>query len=152
MVNRRKLSGFALEKGAELTDSIPEGFADAAHSNVMTIVEKIAERLAGTRFGHRALVEDVDLSTFKTRPSLRIYLGFLLIALSYLTGLLGMVLCGYLSHQWREPLVLVLGGGALMVVVHVIFAAGVYLAGANYAMALLRWGAGKFLRKHLTPR
>jgi len=45
---------------------------------------------------------------------------------------------------------LAVGGGAVFVAVHLIFAAGVYLAGANYAKILLRWFASRFLRIHLS--
>jgi len=117
----------------------------------VTISRKIAGRLAETRFGYRALSEEADLSVFRARPSPRTCLGLFLIALSYLLGLSGMALFGHLSYQQGDPLVLLIGGGAVMVVIHLIFAAGVYLAGKNYARVLLLWSVGKFLKKHLPP-
>jgi hypothetical protein len=115
------------------------------------LARRIAERLAGTRFGQRALADEVDLGVFKARPSLRFYLGLFLIASSYLLGLPAMALCGYLAHAWGDPLIVALAIGVVFVAVHGIFAAGVYLSGANYAMVLLRWFAARFLRKHLSP-
>jgi len=117
----------------------------------MPIVQKTAKRLAGTRFGRRALAEEVNLGVFRRKPSARFYLGLSLMALSYLLGLPAIALCGYLAHVWKEPLIFPLAGGAVFVAVHLLFATGVYLAGANYAMVLLRWFAGRFLRKHLSP-
>lgn len=84
------------------------------------------------------------------KSSARFYLGLCLMALSYLLGLPAMALCGYLAHAWKEPLILPLGVGAVFVAVLLIFAAGVYLAGANYAKILLRWFASRFLRIHLS--
>jgi len=116
----------------------------------MPIARKIALRLAGTRFGGWAMAEEVDFGVFRAKPSARFYLGLCLMALSYLLGLPAMALCGYLAHAWKEPLILPLGVGAVFVAVHLLFAAGVYLAGANYAMILLRWFASRFLRTHLS--
>ena len=115
----------------------------------MPIARKIAERLARTRFGRRALAEKTNLGVFREKPSARFYLGLSLIGLSCLMGLPAMALCGYLASVWKEPLILPLGVGVVFVAVHLLFAAGVYLAGANYAMVLLRWFAGQFMRKNL---
>jgi hypothetical protein len=115
----------------------------------MPIVRKIAESLAGTRFGQRALAEEANLGIFRRKPSARFYLGLSLMALSYLLGLPAIALCGYLAYAWKEPLIFPFGVGAVFVAVHLLFATGVYLAGANYAMVLLRWFTGRFLRKHL---
>ncbi len=116
----------------------------------MPIARKAAFRLAQTRFGRRALAQKVDLGAFRARPSPRFYLGLSLIALSFLLSLPAMALCGYLARAWGEPLIFPLGVGAVLVAVHLLFAAGVYLAGANYAMILLRWLARRFLRRHLS--
>lgn len=114
----------------------------------MTITQKIANRLAQTRFGRRALIEDSDLKVFKSRPTPRVYLGLSLIAMSYLFSLPGLAVCGYLAHQRSEPLIMILGGGVILVFVHLIFAVGAYLAGANYAKILAIWVLRKFLKRH----
>lgn len=115
------------------------------------MIQKIARRLAQTRFGHRVLIEEPDLRVFKSRPTFRVYLGLSLIALSYLVSLPSLALCGYLAHQRSEPLIMILGGGVVLVIVHLIFAGGAYLAGANYARVLAFWALGKFLKKHYPP-
>ena len=60
-----------------------------------------------------------------------------------------MAICVYLAHQWERPLVLLLGGGAIWMLIHLMFAAGAYLSGGNYALVLLRWATSRFLKKHL---
>ena len=117
----------------------------------MSISGKLAAWLATTRFGRRARDEGADLSIFKARPSPRTLLGLFLIGSSYLLGLPGMAFIGSLAYTRSEPLILLIAGGALMITVHVMFAFGVYLAGANYAKVLIMWATGKFLRKHLSP-
>jgi hypothetical protein len=117
----------------------------------MTIAQKFANRLAQTRFGRRVLSEEPDLRIFKSRPEPRVFFGLSLIAMSYLLSLPGLALCGYLAHRQSEPLIMILGGGAVLLIVHLIFSVGVYLAGANYAKILAAWALGKFLKKHCPP-
>ncbi|MBI4775947.1 MAG: hypothetical protein HY788_17525 [Deltaproteobacteria bacterium] len=110
----------------------------------------IAQRLAQTRFGRWALNREADLSIFRSKPSPRFYAGLVLVALSYLLGLPAVGVCVYLARQWEKPLVLLLGGGAIWVLIHLMFTAGAYLSGGNYVLALVRWTANRFLRKLLS--
>ena len=116
----------------------------------MAVKGMIARRLARTRFGRWALSRETDLSIFKSKPSPRFYAGLVLVALSYLLGLPALAICAYLAHQWEKPLVLLLGGGAIWVLVHLMFTAGAYLCGGNYVLALLRWVTNRFLNKNLS--
>ena len=70
--------------------------------------------------------------------------------LSYLLGVPGLAICAYWAHQWEKPLVFLVGGGAIWALVHLMFMVGVYLSGGNYALALLRWAANRFLKKQLS--
>lgn len=110
---------------------------------------RMARWLARTRFGQNALVQGEDLTVFKQKPSPRVLLGLVLMGLSFLLPWPGMALTAYFSLSRQEPWVLLAGSVAVFVVVHLIFIAGVFLAGGNYAMALLRWGAARFINKHL---
>lgn len=118
----------------------------------MGIGNRAAARLAATGWGQRVLAQAVDLSALKIPPGPRVWLGLGLIAVSYLLGLPLMALVGWLTHQRSDGLVLVLGGGAAVVVIHLIFAAGVWLAGANYTGLLIRWTARRFMRRYLDNR
>jgi len=116
----------------------------------MTVNRIVAQRLAQTRFGRWALSRETDLSIFRSKPSPRFYVGVVLVALSYLLGVPAVAASIYLAHKWEKPLVLFWGVGAIWVVIHLMFTAGVYLCGGNYAVALLRWAANRFLKKHLS--
>ena len=117
----------------------------------MTILQKIANQLALTRFGQRALTEEPDLRIFKSRPAPRVYFGLALMVASYLFSLIGLALCGYGAHKRSEPLIMILGSIIILVLVHLVFAVGAYISGANYAKILAAWAFGKFLKKHYPP-
>lgn len=110
----------------------------------MRLIEKMAARLAATKFGASALTQYQDTAVFKTRPEGKFYIGIGLIVASYLMGLPGVVLLGWLGTEGLDPLLLAGLGAVLVVLVHLIFAAGVYLAGANYAKALVGWCLARF--------
>ena len=118
----------------------------------MTMTQKIASRLAQTTFGRRALTEEPDLRILKSRPTVRVYFGLALMVASYLISLLGMALSGYMAHELSEPLIMILGAVVVLIIVHLIFAVGVYMAGANYAKILAVWALGKFLKKSVPKK
>jgi hypothetical protein len=105
--------------------------------------------LAGSAIGTWALRNNENQAIFKSRPSPRVCMGLALIIASYLIGPLGLALCVNLALEqgWTLPLTII--GGGLVVLVHLVFALGVYLSGANYAKALLRWGIAKFIRRYM---
>ena len=70
-----------------------------------------------------------------------------MIALSFVVGIPGVIVCGYLAGKYQKPLVLVLGGGAAMVLNYSLFGTGIYLAGGNYAGILMRWSVRKFITR-----
>ena len=111
----------------------------------MTVLEKIAHRIAPTRVGRWAMSADADLSFLKARPCGRTYVGIFMIVMSFIVGIPGVVVCGILARKFQEPLVLVLGGSAAMVLNYTLFGVGIYLAGGNYASLLMRWCLRKFI-------
>ena len=113
----------------------------------MNLIRKIARRIAKTKFGNRALHENADLKVFKEKPSVKVFLGIFLMVLSYIIGLPMIGLFGALSLYWNEPLLIIIGGPLLFVVAHLIFLAGVYLAGGKYIMPLIRWATRVTLKK-----
>jgi hypothetical protein len=111
----------------------------------MTVLEKIACLITPTRLGRWAMEADADLSLLKTRPVVRTYVGIFMIMMSFVVGIPGVVVCGFLARKFHEPLVLVVGGSAAMVLNYSLFGVGIYLAGGNYAALLLRWCVRKFI-------
>ncbi len=114
----------------------------------MNPARRFALWLGGTGFGRKAVAEGADIRIFKSKPTPKVYIGFSLMVLSYPLSFAGLAFCGYLALNRSEPLIMVIGGGAVVVVVHLIFIAGAYLAGANYLKVMLIWGVGKFLNRY----
>lgn len=115
----------------------------------MPLLSNMARRLAATGFGASCLREEVDLGALRRRPSPRVYLGLGLIALSCLGSLPALAVLGYHAQARGEPLIFVIGGGAVFVLTHMFFGVGVWLAGGNYAKVALRWATRRFLLRHL---
>lgn len=115
----------------------------------MTIVRKIAERVAKTKFAAKAIDDGADLGAFREKPSARIVFGMILMGIAYIIGLPAIVLLSGLSLYRHEPLIIVIGGPVLFVVAHGVFLAGVYLAGGRYLMVFLRWATRVTLEKLL---
>jgi hypothetical protein len=65
-------------------------------------------------------------------------LGVALVAASYLLGWPAVALAGVLAARLGEPLLIAVGGPALLAVAHVAFAVGSWLAGGDRMLARLR--------------
>lgn len=76
----------------------------------MSLLNKIANRVATTGYARKALEEEIDLGYFKQPPPPKVIIGLLLLGLSYLIGWPAVGLCGFLAFHFREPLILVIGG------------------------------------------
>lgn len=109
------------------------------------MINRLAKRLARTKYGQRVMAEEADLNALHRRPSPRLYLGLALIALSYLIGWAALLLAGCMALEGGPALTLAASAVAAFVLVHLLFAAGVWLAGANYAAILLHWLARRLL-------
>ncbi len=117
----------------------------------MSLLSFIARRTARTEFARKALEEKADLSPFREKPSARILFGIFLMAFSYVIGWPAVALFGVLSIYFNQPLIVILGGPAIYGTSHLVFLAGMYLAGARYTYIFLRWATRKFLEKYLDP-
>ena len=113
----------------------------------MNIIRKIANRMAKTNFARKAIDEGADLSAFKKKLTVQNLLGIFLMGCSYMIGWPAVGLIGALSIHWREPLLLVIGAPVLLVVAHLIFLLGMYLAGGKYILVFLRWATRVTLEK-----
>jgi hypothetical protein len=107
----------------------------------------MARRLARTKFGQRALIQTDGPGILKRKLTARVYGGLALMLLSYLTGLPGLALLGYLSVKLSKPLIIGIGGPVVFGLVHIMFGLGVYPAGKNYAKDALLWATKVFVKK-----
>ncbi len=114
----------------------------------MTLRRFFARRLAQTKFGQIALTKPDGLSILKQRPGARVYVGLVLLAISCLISLPSLAFLSYLSVKLSKPIIIAAGGPFVIILVHIMFGVGVYLAGQNYALDLLQWATKRFLKKY----
>ena len=109
------------------------------------LIKKITE----TEFVRKAVEDKADLEAFKQRPSARIVLGICLIGFSYVIGWPAVGALTTLAVYLQEPLVAVIGGPLTYGLSHLVFLAGMYLAGAEYTRIFLRWAARMAVEKFM---
>jgi hypothetical protein len=113
----------------------------------LNTIKKLANRIAKTKFASRAINKGADLSAFKTKPTAKSFIGIFLMCFSYILGLPAVGLIGALSIYWHKPLLIVIGGPLLIVIAHLVFLAGMYLAGGKYVMVFFSWATRVILEK-----
>ncbi len=114
----------------------------------VSFLRSFARRLAQTRFGQDSLSQPDGLPILKQQPGARVYVGLILMAMSFLTGLPALALLSYLSVKLSKPMTIAAGGPVVIILVHIMFGVGVYLAGQNYAVKILHWATKRFLQKY----
>ena len=115
----------------------------------MSFLRSFAHRLAQTRFGQKSLAQANGLSVLKQQPGKRVYVGLVLMAMSFLSGLPALAFLSYLSVKLSKPMTIAVGGPVVIILVHIMFGIGVFLAGQNYALELLHWATKRFLQKYI---
>jgi hypothetical protein len=113
----------------------------------LNTIKKFANRIAKTKFASRAIDEGADLSAFKEKPTAKKTLGIFLMCFSYILGLPAVGLIGALSIYWHKPLLIIIGGPLMFAIAHLVFLAGMYLAGGKYVMVFFRWATRVTLEK-----
>jgi hypothetical protein len=113
----------------------------------LNTIKKLANRIAKTKFASRTINEGADLSAFKEKPTVKGFIGIFLMCFSYILGLPAVGLIGALSIYWHKPLLIIICGPLLMVIAHLVFLAGMYLAGGKYVMVFFRWATRVTLEK-----
>ena len=113
----------------------------------MSLLKSLARRLAQTNFGQKSLTKSDGLSILKQQPGTRVYVGLVLMAMSFLIGLPALAFLSYLSVKLSKPMTIAVGGPVVILLVHIMFGVGVYLAGQNYALMVLQWATKRFLQK-----
>ena len=94
------------------------------------------------------MTEPNGLSILKQQPGTRVYVGIVLMAMSFLISLPALAFLSYLSVKLSQPMTIAVGGPVVILLVHILFGVGVYLAGQNYAVKLLQWATKRFLQKY----
>jgi hypothetical protein len=124
------------------------GFKSIQKQRPHFILRHLARRLARTKFGQKALVQPENgLSILKQKPGTRVYIGLALMAISCLTGLPALAFLSYLSVKVNKLMIIAAGAPVVVLLVHIVFGVGVYLAGQNYAREMLFWATKRFLQK-----
>ena len=114
----------------------------------MSLLRAVARRLVQTKFGQKSLTQPDGLSILKQQPGTRVYVGLVLMVMSFLIGLPALAFLSYLSVKLSKPMTIAVGGPVVILLVHILFGVGVYLAGQNYAVKLLQWAIKRFLQKY----
>ena len=113
----------------------------------MAFLRSFARSLEQTKFGKKSLAKPDGLSILKQQPGMRVYVGLILMAMSCLISLPALAFLSYLAVKLSQPRTIAIGGVVLLLV-HVIFGVGVYLAGQNYAVEVLQLATKRFLQKY----
>ncbi|MGD8344483.1 MAG: hypothetical protein PVI38_05605 [Desulfobacterales bacterium] len=113
----------------------------------MQITRKIANRIAQTKFASQAIKDRADLGALKEKPTARIFVGVFLMCCSYILGLPAVGFIGALSVSRQEPLIIIIGGPILFIIAHLVFLAGMVLAGGRYIRVFFRWATRIVLEK-----
>jgi len=91
-----------------------------------------------------------DLSEFRERPSLRLILGLVIMALSFLIGWPAVAALSVLAVWFSNPLIFILGGPLTYGLSYIVFIVGAWMSRApHYLGLLLRYGVQRALCKIL---
>jgi hypothetical protein len=114
------------------------------------MIQKIAGRLAETKYIRGTLEHPADISEFRERPTPRLIAGLILMGFSYLIGWPAVTALIFLAAWLNESLIAVIGCPATYGFSYLVFFAGAWLARTPHYMGLLtRYAIGKLFRKLL---
>jgi hypothetical protein len=111
------------------------------------MISMIVKKIANSPYARKAVEEKADLSAFKQRPTVRILLGVFMIGFSYVIGWPAVSALTGLAVYFQEPLVAIIGGPLTYGLSHLVFMAGMYLAGAKYSAIFMRWATRMLVEK-----
>jgi len=113
----------------------------------LNLINRLANGIAKTKFASRAIKDGADLSAFKEKLTAKNFFGIFLMCCSCIIGLPAVGLIGAISISRHEPLLIIIGGPVLLIIAHLVFLAGMYLAGGKYVMVFFRWATRATLEK-----
>jgi hypothetical protein len=127
----------------------------SAEENDPRMIAKIVHKIGNTPYVRKAVADKADLGAFRQRPTARILFGVFLIGFSYLIGWPAVGALGVLAVYLEQPLVALIGGPLTYGLSHLVFLAGMVLAGAEYSAIFLRWATRmvmeKLMKKYARP-
>jgi hypothetical protein len=112
-------------------------------------IKKLANYMAKWKFARDAIDDHADLSEIKENPTVKNYMGIFLMCFSYILGFPAIGLLGALSIYWREPKLIMIGGPLLFIIAHLVFMAGMVLAGGKYLRVFFRLATRVALEKFI---
>jgi hypothetical protein len=113
----------------------------------LPVFKSIAGRIAATAWMRNAMNNGDAQYVFREKPAMQVYVGIGLILISYVIGWPAVGMLSLIAFYTREPLILVIGGPLVYGLSHLVFLAGLYLAGKRYALALAHWASRKALAR-----
>ena len=111
------------------------------------MISRIVIKIGTTPYVRNVIAEKADLTAFKQKPTARILFGVFLIVFSYIIGWPAVAALAALAIYLHEPLVGIIGGPLTYGLSHLVFLAGMYLAGAKYSAIFLRWATRVVMEK-----
>jgi hypothetical protein len=115
------------------------------------MIKRLLYRISKTRYVRSAIDERADLAALKQKPTRRVIIGLIVIAVSYILGWPAVGGLGILSVYLQKPLVLIIGGPLIYGISHLVFILGMYLAGATHTKVFFRWATRVSMEKLLGP-
>ena len=103
------------------------------------VFRKLALSLARNGYVQRAIKEKADLRIFREKPSVRVYVGIVIIIISYILGWPAVAFFGFLAYLLNEPLIAIIGAPTIYIFSHILLWVGIFLAGVEYSRAFFRW-------------
>lgn len=113
----------------------------------MPVLKSIVRRIEATAWMRNAMNNEDVQYVFREKPARQVYLGIGLILVSYVIGWPAVAMLGLMAFYLGEPLILAIGGPLFYGLSHLVFLAGLYLAGKRYAVALAHWVSRKALAR-----
>lgn len=113
----------------------------------MPVLKSIVRRIEETAWMRNAMTNEDVLHVFQEKPATQVYWGIGLILVSYVIGWPAVAVLGMMAFYIGEPLILAIGGPLFYGLSHLVFLAGLYLAGKRYAIALAHWASRKALAR-----
>ena len=114
---------------------------------IKKLVQNCLENLVQKQFFQRILQEELDLRCLKRKPTAREQFGIVLVLFSYVIGWPAVAFFGVLAFYLKQPLVLIIGGPLMYGFSHIVFFAGMYVAGKDYTKLFIKWSIKKICEK-----
>ena len=83
----------------------------------MALLKSFARSLEKSKFSQKALTKSDELSIWKQQPGGRVYIGIILMVLSYLLGLPVLTILSYLSVKLSKPMTIIVGGPLVFLII-----------------------------------